>query len=124
LLSKFKLGLSNCQVKLRRDGTKTNQISIIIKIRYIPYKQGVKYYYFPQVSVKNGTIFAHFYRKQGHKNVKYSKEQLRESWQLKSQSRAKEFEKIMDKNGWSKADLARYLGVSRAWVTQAMNKLK
>ena len=106
--------------KLRRDGVKTQFFSIPIQIRYVPYKQGISHYYLPEVFIKNGIIFAHFYRKQGHKKVKH----LKESWQLKSQSRAQEFKRIMEENGWNKADLARHLGVSRAWVTMVMRELE
>ncbi len=35
--------------------------------------------------------------------------------------RKKRFIKLMEKNGWTKAELARHLGVSRAWVTKVLN---
>jgi DNA-binding Xre family transcriptional regulator len=41
-----------------------------------------------------------------------------------STTRAVEFEKILIDNHWSQADLARYLGVSRAWVTILMQEVK
>ena len=34
-----------------------------------------------------------------------------------------EYQKLMAKHGWNKADLARHLGVSRAWVTIVMREL-
>jgi len=38
--------------------------------------------------------------------------------------RACEILEIMDVNGWKQADAARYLGISRARVTQILNVLK
>ena len=32
-----------------------------------------------------------------------------------------EYERLMQENGWTKAELARQLGVSRAWVTTVLN---
>jgi hypothetical protein len=34
-----------------------------------------------------------------------------------------EFEKMLNENNWSKADLARHLGVSPAWVTMVMREM-
>ena len=34
--------------------------------------------------------------------------------------RAARFQRLMDENGWSRAELARQLGVSRAWVTKVL----
>ncbi len=36
-------------------------------------------------------------------------------------ARTKEYQAVLDKNDWSKAELARQLGVSRAWVTTVLN---
>ena len=33
-----------------------------------------------------------------------------------------EYERLMQENGWTRAELARQLGVSRAWVTTVLNK--
>jgi len=44
--------------------------------------------------------------------------------QAKSTVRAGEYQKMIEENSWSKADLARYLGVSRAWVTIVMRELE
>ena len=33
-----------------------------------------------------------------------------------------EYEHLMQENGWTRAELARQLGVSRAWVTTVLNK--
>ncbi|MFC1547045.1 helix-turn-helix domain-containing protein [Candidatus Neomarinimicrobiota bacterium] len=36
------------------------------------------------------------------------------------EERAARFQRLMDDNGWSRAELARQLGVSRAWVTKVL----
>ena len=37
-------------------------------------------------------------------------------------ARAKEYQDLLDKNGWTRAELARQLGVSRVWVTTVLKK--
>jgi hypothetical protein len=113
-----------CGVRLRWAGEKTNRIILHFKIRYMQYKQGGTYYYFPNVTVENGRLNATFYRNRGQKGVKFTREELQKYWQVKSKARSVEFGKLMDENNWSKADLARYLGVSRAWVTIVMRELR
>lgn len=34
--------------------------------------------------------------------------------------RAIEYQEMLDQNGWTRAELARYLGVSRAWVSTVL----
>jgi hypothetical protein len=63
-----------------------------------------------------GRLNATFYRNRGQKGVKFTREELQAYWQAKSTDRASEYQKLIEENGWSKADLARHLGVSRAWV--------
>ena len=36
--------------------------------------------------------------------------------------RKKQFQIMMKNNNWTRAELARHLGVSRAWVTKVLNK--
>ena len=86
------------------------------------YKQGGTYYCFPQVSIENGRLKVTFYRNRGRKGVKFTREELQKYWQIKSAARAIEFEKLLKDNNWSQADLARHLGVSRAWVTMVMRE--
>ncbi len=40
------------------------------------------------------------------------------------EARAHRFQRLMDENGWSRAELARQLGVSRAWVTKVLSNPK
>jgi hypothetical protein len=37
------------------------------------------------------------------------------------EGRAARFQRLMDENGWTQAELASQLGVSRAWVTKVLN---
>ena len=77
------------------------------------YKQGGTYYYFPEVTIENGRLNATFYRNRGLKGVKFTREELQAYWYAKSKVRSMEYQKLIKENGWSKADLARHLGVSR-----------
>ena len=43
--------------------------------------------------------------------------EIREQEKLQRLARAKEYQGLLDKNGWTRAELARQLGVSRVWVT-------
>jgi hypothetical protein len=121
LLSKLESS-SLRRIWLRRAGEKTNRIILPFKIRYMQYKQGGTYYYFPNVTIENGYLNAIFFRNRGQNGVKFTREELQKYWQVKSEARSIEFGKLMDENNWSKADLARYLGVSRAWVTMVMRE--
>jgi len=38
----------------------------------------------------------------------------------RERGRSAEYERLMQENGWSRAELARQLGVSRAWVTTVL----
>ena len=77
------------------------------------YKQRGTYYYFPEVTIENGRLKATFYRNRGQKGVKFTREELHAYWQAKSTVRSMEYQKLIADNNWSRADLARYLGVSR-----------
>ena len=88
------------------------------------YKQGGPYYYFPNVAIEDGSLKATFYRNRGQIGVKFTREELQKYWHAKSKARSIEFQKMIEENNWSKADLARYLGVSRAWVTIVMRELR
>ncbi len=39
------------------------------------------------------------------------------------EERAARFQRLMDENGWTRAELALQLGVSRAWVTKVLRNL-
>ena len=88
------------------------------------YKQGGTYYYFPEVTIENERLNATCYRNRGLKGVNFTREELQAYWQAKSTVKASEYHKMITHNNWSKADLARHLGISRAWVTIVMRELE
>ncbi len=47
-------------------------------------------------------------------------QEVREKEKQQRLARAKEYQEILDKNGWTRAELARQLGVSRVWVTTVL----
>jgi hypothetical protein len=122
MIHKKGLGKYKAFFMLRQAVVETNRITLPFNNRYTQYKQGGTYYYFPQVSIDNGRLNVVFYRNRGRKGVKFSRDELQKYWQVNKTARAVEFEKMLNENNWSKADLARHLGVSRAWVTIVMRE--
>jgi hypothetical protein len=53
-----------------------------------------------------------------------TREELHDYYRQQRNKKAAEYQKMIEENGWSKADLARHLGVSRAWVTIVMRELE
>ena len=47
---------------------------------------------------------------------------VREKERQVRMARAQEYQGLLEKNGWTRAELARQLGVSRVWVTTVLNK--
>lgn len=70
-------------------------------------------------------IYCYFYNNLCiDKPEKLTRKELNENYRKERMHRSKENQKLIEENGWSKADLARYLGVSRAWVTIVMRELR
>jgi hypothetical protein len=46
--------------------------------------------------------------------------EIREQEKQQRLARAIEYQGLLDKNGWTRAELARQLGVSRVWVTTVL----
>ncbi len=51
--------------------------------------------------------------------TKCQKNELR---RRKKETRSEHFIRLLEHNDWTRAELSRYLGVSRAWVTTVLNK--
>jgi DNA-binding XRE family transcriptional regulator len=69
-------------------------------------------------------IYGYFYNNlRVNKTDKLTREQLRAYYRNERIKKVTEYQELMQKQGWSKADLARHLGVSRAWVTIVMREL-
>ncbi|MBT4362453.1 MAG: helix-turn-helix transcriptional regulator [Candidatus Marinimicrobia bacterium] len=47
-------------------------------------------------------------------------QEVREKERRARLARAREYRKLLEKNGWTRAELARQLGVSRVWVTTVL----
>ncbi len=70
-------------------------------------------------------IYGYFYNNlRINKPEKLTREELRDNYRNERINRSIEYQKLIEENGWSKADLARYLSVSRAWVTIVMRELE
>jgi len=50
-------------------------------------------------------------------------QEVREKEKRQRLARAREYQGLMDKNGWTRAELARQLGVSRSWVTMVIKSI-
>jgi hypothetical protein len=69
-------------------------------------------------------IYGYFYNNlRINKPVKLTREELNDYYRNERIKKVTEYQVLMQKQGWSKADLARHLGVSRAWVTIVMREL-
>ena len=70
-------------------------------------------------------IYGYFYNNlRINKPVKLTQEELRDYYRNERIKKITEYHELMQKHGWSKADLARHLGFSRAWVTIVMRELE
>ena len=69
-------------------------------------------------------IYGYFYNNlRIDKPEKLTRKELNEYYRKERIHRSKEYQKLMEKHNWNKADLARHLGVSRAWVTMVIREL-
>jgi hypothetical protein len=103
---------------------KTPAFNLDISITYDKYPAGDAGYRPPQIGISDSKIWAVFYQPKTGSKKGLTREQLLEKYQNNREKRAQEFRQLMEDNGWSQADLARNLKVSRAWVTKVMNELK
>ena len=112
---------------LRRDGKNKNPIPISISIRNIVNNHELT----PgeQFTVKDGKMSVLLpispnsrSRCEPHQKwlTKCQKNELR---RRKKETRYEHFIRLLERNDWTRAELARYLGVSRAWVTTVLNNL-
>ena len=69
-------------------------------------------------------IYGYFYNNlRVNKPEKLTREELYDHYRKERIDKSIEYQKMMEENHWSKADLARHLGVSRAWITIVMREL-
>ena len=70
-------------------------------------------------------IYGYFYNNlRVNKPEGLTREELYDHYRKERTNRSIEYQKLIEDNGWSKADLARHLGVSRTWVTIVMRELE
>ena len=70
-------------------------------------------------------IYGYFYNNlRINKSEGLTREELNDYYRKERINRSIEYQKMIEENSWSKANLARYLGVSRAWVTIVMRELE
>ena len=104
---------------------KKNHFIFPVCIQYVHNKQVVKGRRFVRTKFLKRRIYGYFYNNlRIKKPEKLTREELNEYYREERVQRAIEYQKLIEENGWSKADLARYLGVSRAWVTIVMRELE
>jgi hypothetical protein len=80
---------------------------------------------FARTKLLKRQIYGYFYNNlRVDKPGKLTRQEMNEHYRKERIHRSEEYQKLMKENGWSKADLARYLGVSPAWVTMVMRELE
>ena len=125
MLSKHKVGSSLCHVKLPGYNKKTNHFILPVRIQYVANKHQLRHSNYLRTKFKKRRIYGYFYNNlRVNKTDKLTREQLRDHYRNERINKVTEYQALMTKHGWSKADLARHLGVSRAWVTIVMRELE
>ena len=103
---------------------KTNHFYLPVHIQYIDNKQQLRRSDYTRTKFLKRRIYGYFYNNlRINKADKLTREQLRDHYRNERINQVIEYQEMMTKHGWSKADLARHLGVSRAWVTIVMREL-
>ncbi|MEJ2637192.1 MAG: helix-turn-helix transcriptional regulator [Calditrichia bacterium] len=88
---------------------------LLINIKICP----TKYPKPTELAISKGQFSAVFYKPEPVNNKK-PKAELMEIYAARKQQRADSYQKLMNDNHWTRADLARHLGVSRAWVSKVL----
>ena len=103
---------------------KTNHFILPVSIQYVDNKQKLRDRKFVRTKFKKRHIYGYFYNNlRINKPEKLTREELHGYFKQKRIDRTKEYQKLITDNNWSKADLARHLGISRARITIVMREL-
>jgi hypothetical protein len=103
---------------------KTNHFILPVRIQYVDNKQIVRDRRFVRTRFLKRHIYGYFYNNlRVNKTDKLTREKLNDYYRKERINRSIEYQKLIKENGWTKADLARHLGLSRAWVTIVMREL-
>ena len=111
---------------LRRDDKVKNPIPVPISIRNIQYNQNLMT--IPLLTIKDGkmTVFlpisANSRNRCEPRPHRLTISERREFEKQKKEVRFEEYIRLLERHEWSRADLARYLGASRAWVSMVLNR--
>ena len=109
---------------LPRYNKKTNHFILSVHIQYIDNKQQLRRSDYARTKFLKRRIYGYFYNNlRINKPEGLTREELNDYYRKERINRSIEYQKLIEENDWSKADLARYLGVSRAWVTIVMREL-
>ena len=104
---------------------KTNHFVLPISIKYVNNKQKLRGRKFVRTKFLKRQIYGYFYNNlRIDKPVKLTHLELNEYYRKQRIRRSNEYQKLMEENSWAKADLARYLGVSCAWLTIVIRELE
>jgi len=120
LLTEYKMGSSSCSVLLPRCNEnklfirhQIPGIDVPIRLFYRALDRGESEHSAPQFGFTSTRVIATLSRR--FKRKKHSS-----SPYVDMNSRVAGYKLLMDQNDWTQAELARQLGVSRAWVTKAL----
>ena len=106
-------------------GPKANTFKIVVHIIYHQYKYSLKTLNNLNLRIQNGGILADFYTnrriEKTNENTRLTRAEYLDKCKDRRNIRAQEFRQQMIENGGNQADLTRYLGVSRAWVSKVLN---
>ena len=111
---------------LRGEGKVKKPIPFPISIRNVHYNQ--KLMIIPSWTVKGGkmTVFLPISANSRTRCEPHAHQltisERRELEKQKKEARFEEYIRLLERHEWSRAQLAKYLGVSRAWVTTVLNK--
>ena len=124
MLRIHKIGSSICHVKLPGYNKKTNHFYLPVHVQYIDNKQQLRRSDYVRTKFLKRRIYGYFYNNlRVNKPEGLTREELYDHYRKERINKSLEYQKLMVKHGWNKADLARNLGVSRAWVTIVMREL-
>lgn len=112
---------------LRRDGKVKKPMPIHVSLHNVLYNQDLMTT--PPLTIQGGKMSV-FLPIRGNSRTRcephqkwLTKCQKKEFRKRKKETRAEHYIRLLERHDWSRAELARYLGVSRAWVTTVLNNL-
>ncbi|KAA3609706.1 MAG: XRE family transcriptional regulator [Calditrichaeota bacterium] len=95
----------------------TNHFNLTVFIEFKRLDKPGLSYHKPKIFFNAGAILIHFYRVY---NMPKPDKITKDEYTFKRNKRANTYKSLMESNNWTQADLARHLGVSRAWVTNVL----